>query len=211
MADDGGCSEIFMLDWITAHPDLYAWAVLPLLIFLARVIDVTLGTARVVFISRGYKLLAAMSGFWEVLIWLLAIGQIMKNLSNPMCYIAYASGFALGNYVGVTVTEKMSLGVVLVRILTHENADMLIQTLKVRKYGLTSIDGRGAFGPVKVIFTIVQRQAVDDVIAIIQAHNPKAFYSVEEVSEVSKGKLAPRKYPGGSTLMQLFKPFRKGK
>ncbi len=200
-----------MPNWFQEHPDLFAWVVLPLLIFLSRVTDVTLGTARVVFISRGYKLLAAFSGFWEVLIWLLAMGQIMKNLSNPLCYIAYASGFALGNYVGVTLTEKMSLGVVLVRILTHENADALIESLKTARYGLTCIDGRGAFGPVKVIFTIVQRHDVDQVISIIQTHNPKAFYSIEEIDEVSKGKLAPRKMPVSLHFIRLFRPMRKGK
>jgi uncharacterized protein YebE (UPF0316 family) len=200
-----------MLEWISAHPDLYAWVILPFLIFLARVIDVSLGTARVVFISRGYKLTAALSGFWEVLIWLLAIGQIMKNLSNPMCYIAYATGFALGNYVGVTLTEKMSLGVVLVRILTHENADRLIDALKASQYGLTSIEGRGAVGPMKVIFTVVQRQFVDEIVSIIQIHNPNAFYTIENVSEVSKGKLAPRKFPVAARLLQMLRPFRKGK
>ena len=117
----------------------------------------------------------------------------------------------MGNYIGVTLTEKMSLGVVLVRILTHENSDNLIDALKNQKYGLTSIDGHGAFGPMKVIFTIVQRQSVDEVIKIIQSHNPNAFYSIESIGEVSKGKLAPRKLPGGLSVSQVFRQFRKGK
>lgn len=200
-----------MFEWMQTHPDLYAWVILPGLIFVARVIDVSLGTARVVFISRGYKLLAASIGFWEVLIWLVAIGHATQNLSNPMCVIAFAMGFAMGNYIGVTLTEKMSLGVVLVRILTHENSDNLIDALKNQKYGLTSIDGHGAFGPMKVIFTIVQRQSVDEVIKIIQSHNPNAFYSIESIGEVSKGKLAPRKLPGGLSVSQVFRQFRKGK
>lgn len=200
-----------MFEWMQTHPDLYAWVILPGLIFVARVIDVSLGTARVVFISRGYKLLAASIGFWEVLIWLVAIGHATQNLSNPMCVIAFAMGFAMGNYIGVTLTEKMSLGVVLVRILTHENSDNLIDALKNQKYGLTSIDGHGAFGPMKVIFTIVQRQSVNEVIKIIQSHNPNAFYSIESIGEVSKGKLAPRKLPGGISVSQVFRPFRKGK
>lgn len=194
-----------------SHPDLYAWVILPSLIFAARVVDVSLGTARVVFISRGYKLLAAAIGFWEVLIWLVAIGHATQNLSNPLCVVAFALGFALGNYIGVTLTEKMSLGVVLVRILTHENTENLIASLKAGQYGVTSIDGQGAFGPMKLIFTIVQRQAVDGVVEIIKLHNPNAFYSIENVGEVSKGKIAPRKLPGGLSFTQVFKPFRKGK
>jgi uncharacterized protein YebE (UPF0316 family) len=92
-----------MVEWIEANPDIYAWAVLPGLIFLARVIDVSLGTIRVIFVSRGYKLLAAAAGFWEVLIWLLAIGQIMKNLSNPMCMwrmLRFCDGQLCRNHVG---------------------------------------------------------------------------------------------------------------
>ncbi|HER42916.1 MAG TPA: hypothetical protein ENO08_00460, partial [Candidatus Eisenbacteria bacterium] len=80
--------------------ELFKWVVLPLLIILARVIDVTIGTIRIVFVSRGHKVIAPILGFFEVLIWLLAIGQIMRNLSNFMCYIAYGTGFALGTYMG---------------------------------------------------------------------------------------------------------------
>ena len=105
---------------------LYTWIILPLLIFAARVIDVSMGTVRVIFISRGFKYLAPIVGFFEILTWLLAIGQIMKNLSNPLCYIAYAGGFAMGNYVGMCIADKLSLGVVLIRIVTRKDALPLV-------------------------------------------------------------------------------------
>jgi uncharacterized protein YebE (UPF0316 family) len=88
---------------ILSNFGLYTWIVLPLLIFLARVVDVSMGTIRVIFVSRGLKYLAPVVGFFEVLIWLLAIGQIMKNLSSPLCYVAYAGGFAAGNYIGIVI------------------------------------------------------------------------------------------------------------
>lgn len=81
---------------LLANSWVYTWIAIPSLIFVARVIDVSLGTVRVIFVSRGLKYLAPVVGFFEILIWLLAIGQIMRNLSNPACYIAYAGGFALG-------------------------------------------------------------------------------------------------------------------
>ena len=77
--------------------DLYVFFLLPLLIFLARICDVTIGTMRIIMVSKGKKLLAPVLGFFEVLIWVMAIGKIMQNLSNPVCYIAYAGGFAIGN------------------------------------------------------------------------------------------------------------------
>ena len=75
----------------TAFTDttFYTWVLLPFLIFSARIVDVTLGTLRVIFITRGMKYLSALVGFLEILIWLLAIGQIFKNLDNVVCYLVF--------------------------------------------------------------------------------------------------------------------------
>jgi uncharacterized protein YebE (UPF0316 family) len=189
----------------------YAWFVLPLLIFLARVMDVTMGTVRVIFVSRGMKYLAPVMGFFEVLIWLLAIGQIMKNLSNPMCYVAYAGGFAMGNYVGISIAEKLSLGVVLIRVVTPQDALPLVKRLKEQDYGVTCIDGHGGSGQVKVVFTVVQRREARKVVELIKTFNPQAFYSIEEVGFVEKGVFPLRESWRSSRLLKIFKPFRKGK
>src|SRR3990172_6273287 len=129
-----------MCNMILANAWFYTWALLPLLIFAARIMDVSLGTVRLIFVSRGMKYLAPLVGFFEVLTWLLAIGQIMKNLSNPVCYIAYAAGFAMGNFVGIWIAERLSLGVVLVRVVTQKDASPLVDKLKARDYGLTCVD-----------------------------------------------------------------------
>jgi uncharacterized protein YebE (UPF0316 family) len=191
--------------------DLYAWVVIPFLIFVARIADVSMGTIRLIFISRGLKYLAPVVGFFEVLIWLLAIGQIMKNLSNPACYIAYAGGFAMGNFVGMWIAEKLSLGVVLIRVVTNKDAAELVKYLKSADYGVTSVDGHGTSGQVKVVFTIVPRREVGGVHDLIRKFNPNAFYSVEEVSFVEKGIFPGRKAWRGFSLTKLFRPFRKGK
>lgn len=191
--------------------DMMTWVIIPLLIFLARIVDVTIGTARVIFVSRGYKVLAAATGFFEVLIWLLAIGQIMKNLSNPLCYIAYASGFALGNYIGITLTEKMSLGTVLVQVLTNRDATALVEALKKSEYGVTSVQAQGAFEPVKLVFTIVPRTHLDEVLGIVHQHNPKSFYTIQDIGSMAKGFLPQRKRIGVVKIASAFKPFRKGK
>jgi len=92
------------------NSELFKWVILPLLIFCARIFDVSLGTLRVIFISRGMRVVAAFVGFVGILIWLLAIGQIMKNLTNVVCYIAYAGGFAMGTFVGIYVVESCPWG-----------------------------------------------------------------------------------------------------
>ena len=193
------------------NTELVTWVVIPLLIFFARIVDVTIGTARVIFVSRGYKTLAAATGFFEVIIWLLAIGQIMNNLSNPICYIAYGGGFALGNYIGITLIEKMSLGTVLIQVTTNRDPSNLINALKEKEYGVTTVQGQGAFEPVKLIFTIVPRLNLDEVLQIIQEHNPKSFYSIQEIASIAKGFFPSRKRFGNIRANSLFKPFRKGK
>ena len=190
---------------------LYTWFVLPSLIFIARVIDVSMGTVRVIFVSRGLKYLAPIVGFFEILIWLLAIGQIMKNLSNPVCYVAYAGGFAMGNYVGIRIAEKLSLGVVLIRVVSKKDALPLVECLKSESYGVTSVDGHGTSGEVKVVFTIVPRRELRSVVDLIKKFNPRAFYSIEEVGFVEKGVFPLKKGWQDSTLLRLLRPFRKGK
>ena len=190
---------------------IYGWFVLPLLIFLARIADVSIGTVRIIFVSRGLKYLAPIVGFFEVLIWLLAMGQIMKNLSSPICYIAYAGGFAMGNFVGMWMVEKLSMGVVIVRIVTKMDATELVERMKSADYGVTCIDGYGTTGQVKVIFTIVSRREVKRLTDMINQFNPQAFYSIEEVNSVEKGIFPIRQGRVFNNVSKLFRPFRKGK
>ncbi|MHC4069766.1 MAG: DUF2179 domain-containing protein [Planctomycetota bacterium] len=190
---------------------LYSWFILPLLIFTARVIDVSIGTVRVIFVSRGLKYLAPVFGFFEILIWLLAIGQIVKNLSNPACYIAYAGGFAMGNFVGIWIAEQLSLGVVIIRVVTKRDASDFVEYLTSTGYGVTSVDGHGTTGKVKVVFTIVPRREVASVIGLIKDFNPQAFYSIEEVGFVAEGIFPAKKVTNFRFLSKILTPFRKGK
>ena len=91
------------------NSQVFAFVVVPILIFAARALDVSIGSVRVIFLARGRRV-AAILGFFEVLIWLVVITQIMQNLSNPVTYIAYAAGFATGTYVGILLEGKLALG-----------------------------------------------------------------------------------------------------
>ncbi len=166
---------------------LFTWVILPALIFAARVLDVTLGTIRIVFISRGKKFLAPVFGFFEVLIWLLAIGQIMKNMTNVFCYMAYAGGFATGNFVGLYLEEKLAMGMLALRLITNKDASQLIEFLRREGYGVTSVDAKGISGKVNILFMIIKRSELATVIRVIHGFHPRAFYSVEDVRHVSRG------------------------
>ncbi|MFC1765011.1 DUF2179 domain-containing protein [Planctomycetota bacterium] len=194
-----------------AESTLYAWVILPLIIFVARIADVSLGTVRLIFIARGYRSLVPVMGFFEIFIWIVVVGQVMKNLSNVACYVAYAGGFATGNYVGMWLAEKLSLGMVMVRIVTQKDATSLISSLRADDYGVTSLDGEGAHGRVKIIFSIMPRRKFAAFVDYIKKYNPKAFYTVEEVSSVAEGILPDKRPSAIPTWMWVFRPFRKGK
>jgi uncharacterized protein YebE (UPF0316 family) len=150
-------------------------------------------------------------GFFEIIVWLLAIGQIMQNLNNPACYIAYAGGFAMGNFVGISIAERLSLGVVLIRLVTKKDASGLVEQLKQQDYGVTSVDGHGTNGQVKVVFTVVHKGDVPGVIAMIKEFNPNAFYSIEEVRFVREGVFPGKKSGMGRGILRFFAPLRKAK
>jgi uncharacterized protein YebE (UPF0316 family) len=192
-------------------PEIFKWVVIPLLIVLARIGDVSLGTMRIISIGKGYKSVAPLLGFFEVLIWLLAIRQIMQNLTNIFYYIVYSGGFAAGTFVGMYIEEKLAIGILSVRIITKKDASELIGFLRSENYGITSVDAQGARGPVHVIYTIVKRSEVQKVVGIINRFSPKAFYLVEDVRSAREGIFPVNKLPPKKGYLNSLRLWRKGK
>ena len=190
--------------------DLFVYFLLPLLIFLARICDVTIGTIRIVMISKGKKLVAPVLGFFEILIWVIAIGKIMQNLNNPVCYVAYAGGFAIGNYVGMKVEEKLAIGLIVLRIITQEDASGLIKALRDMGFGITEIDAIGKDKKVHVIFSIMKRHDIPVIVEKINNFNPKAFYTIEDIRAINKG-VFPAHNVGISHGISRVWRWRKGK
>jgi uncharacterized protein YebE (UPF0316 family) len=166
--------------------NIFRYLIIPVLIFMARIMDVSIGTMRVIFVSRGFKLFAAFCGFFEVLIWIIAITQIIKNLNNPLYYIAYAGGFATGNYIGMVLEEKIALGTVLLRIVIPHEIPELEKYLRESKYGLTVLEAKGLYNEVKILFTVLPRKEVDKVLCYIEKINPNVFYTVEDIRYFNK-------------------------
>jgi uncharacterized protein YebE (UPF0316 family) len=160
---------------------------LPLLVFVAETCVLTFATLRTIVIARGKKMPAAFLGFFEVCIWLFAIGQVMQNLGDVRCAIAFAAGFSLGNYLGVLIEQRLALGNVKVQITTGRNACELMEALRSAGFGVTKMDGQGATGPVEVITTVVERKDLSVVAAIIEKFDPSAFYSVHDLQSAAEG------------------------
>ncbi|MDD4857619.1 MAG: DUF2179 domain-containing protein [Candidatus Krumholzibacteria bacterium] len=191
--------------------ELFVWVLIPALIFVARICDCSIGTMRIIFIQRGNRLIAPILGFFEVLIWLLAIRQIMMNLTNSFYYVAYGGGFATGTFVGMYIEERLAMGTMLIRIVTSQEASGLIDYLKSEDYGVTSVDAQGARGDVNLIYTIIKRSDLDHVVEIINRFNPRAFYTIEDVRFAREG-VFPESTPSRmKSYMSMLRFWRKGK
>jgi uncharacterized protein YebE (UPF0316 family) len=181
--------------------DVLNWIVIPLLVFCARLSDVTLATLRNIFIHKGFRKIVPVIGFFEVLIWLVAMKQVLNHVDNIAAYLAWAGGFATGTYVGMRIEERLALGNQVIRIISSEqNSEDLIRMLRESNHGLTVIDGEGAKGKVKLLFTIVQRSHIKDIIAKIEAIQPNAFYTIEDVRNAEHGV-----FHGGTTKSPIRK------
>ncbi len=175
------------MDALLHNPNFVNWVLLPLGIFFARIMDVSIGTVRIILMSRGKKYLSPFLGFIEMTIWLLAVRQVILNLTNVACFFAFASGFAMGNFIGIVIEEKLAIGLEVIRVITNKDATALIQFLKSEGYGVTCVDGQGAKGKVNLLFMVINRRDQKKVVEIINTYNPNAFYSVEDVKGVREG------------------------
>ncbi|WP_333805256.1 DUF2179 domain-containing protein [Sulfurospirillum sp.] len=193
--------ELLQQEWFS----LYG---IPVLIAFARITDVSIGTLRIIFVSKGLRLWAPILGFFEVSIWLMAISKVMANLTNPINYIAYALGFSIGNYIGMFIENRLALGMVVVRIITKRDSHILVAALRALRYSVTVVDGEGNTGAVNIIFTVIKRSDIERVRSLIAFHNPQAVYSIEDVRHASDPSF-PLEAKKRSTFSQLFRGMRK--
>ena len=182
-------------------------AVTPFLIFFARIIDVSIGTLRIILVGRGMRFVSSLLVF----IWLLAISQIVTNLGSLVNMVAYCAGFAAGTYVGMTIERRLSLGTMIVRVIVPHESAHLIMYLIANNYKVTHMDAEGALGQVKIIFTIVRRSELKHVLGIIRRFDPDAVYTVEDLRMVSESGLPKNLTDSRFDIFQPSMWFRKSK
>jgi uncharacterized protein YebE (UPF0316 family) len=175
------------MEFLLSDSWLFTWILLPALIFFARISDQSIGTLRLIFLSKGMKYIAPFLGFFEVIIWLLAVGQIMQHLDNWVCYVAYGAGFAMGNFIGITLEERLSIGTSIIRVILSSESPELIKALKSHNFGLTILDAEGAKGKVKIIFSIIRRKEIATFLKTLHEFHSTAFYTIEDVKTAKEG------------------------
>lgn len=189
--------------------DIIPAAYVPLFIFFARILDVSLGTLRIMFVSKGLKNKATLLGFIEVLLWIIVVAQIFQNLDNWINYVAYAAGFAAGTYIGMTIEEKMKVGMQIFRIIVGQESSVLLEKLKEADFRFTEVDAEGKYGSVKIIFTVILRKRWAELADLVGEHAPNSFYSVEDVKYASF--MDQRVTPVKEGILNQLLKIRKGK
>lgn len=172
--------------------DVYPW-LLPFIIFLGRVIDVSLGTLRIIFVSKGEKYKAPIIGLIEVFIWVMVISQVLSRANDLVSYLSYAAGYATGNYIGILLENRIAYGIVLCRIYTQKNGNALIQTLNKLDFGATLTHGSGSTNEVDIIETVVDRKELKTLEATINSFDNNSFYVIEDIRTKQNGIFPKRK------------------
>lgn len=166
--------------------DTYPW-LLPILIFFGRIVDVSLGTLRIIFVSKGEKYLAPLIGFFEVFVWVVIISQILTRANDLVAYLSYAAGYASGNYVGILLEQRIAYGIVLCRIYTQNNGMELVQILNKLNYGATMTHGKGSTNEVDIIETVIDRHQMKTLERTLNNFDQHIFYVVEDVRTKQNG------------------------
>jgi uncharacterized protein YebE (UPF0316 family) len=192
-----------MIEWVATIP---VW-LLCIAIFVLRICDVTLGTVRTVAIVKGYLSLAVALGFFEVLIWVLAVSQVITRINESLFLaLAFAGGFAAGNAVGILVERRLAMGTSIVRIMSVDRGQEIAD--EVRRFGLdaTVFEGEGGEGPLMLVYAVVPRRRTQQMLQRARSIDPELVYVIEPAHESSRG--APprlRPVPNATGWRAVFK------
>ena len=190
----------FFVDTLGISEEVFSYLVLPLFIFLARIGDVSIDTIRIIYMLGGRRWTATLLGFFEAFIWLMVIRQIFAHLDNWICYIAYPAGFASGVMVGMIIEERIAYGKVIVRIITRKEVAELITYLDLHHFRYTLVAAEGPDGHENLVFTVLERERLDDLLGKLKAILPSAFYTIEKVKAAGESGILPEEKGG----FQLF-------
>jgi uncharacterized protein YebE (UPF0316 family) len=158
-----------------------------LIIFLLRVSDMSLDTIRVLFVFRGRKGLAWVLGFFQSMLFVIAITSVLSNMDNVFNIIAYAAGFATGNVIGMLIENRLAIGHIHMTVISSYAGPRIVDALRKEGYAVTEVPGRGRRGMVSVLHIDVLRKNVEDVETIVLEMDKEAFITAEDVRPIRRG------------------------
>ncbi len=176
-----------------------------LLVFLARVVDVSLGTLRVMFLVQGRSALAFLLGFCEIVVWVTVVTAVIQNVrEKPVLGIFFALGFATGNVVGIAAERKLALGTLILKVITRRAGQKIADRLRRDGLRVTTFEGQGMRGPVTELYIVCRRRQMATILAVVREEDREAFYITESAREVSQPP-EPLGEAGGGGLSSLKK------
>lgn len=164
-----------------------------LFIFLARVTDVSIGTIRTILLVKGQRKIAAVMGFFEVMIYLIVLGKVVGNIDKPVLILAYCFGYATGNLIGSKIEERLSIGRLIAQIIVKESSDELVQKLRDAGFGVTIFDGEGKDGKSYMLNIILERKQLELLHKITDGCADGAFITTMDVRASMGGYFQPKK------------------
>jgi uncharacterized protein YebE (UPF0316 family) len=163
------------------------WTVIgwSLVIVAARIADVTLGTLRTVAVVNGRRRFALLLGFIEVLIWILVVSKVIGTINQSRLYpVAYAFGFALGTFIGITIEGWIGFGDQVIRVFSRRGLQ-IAAALRTQGHRVTEFDGRGRDGPVQMLFIETKRRVVPSMLKSVRSLDPECYYIVDDIRMAS--------------------------
>ncbi|MEK6256667.1 MAG: DUF5698 domain-containing protein [Chloroflexota bacterium] len=168
----------------TFTTEAWIWASL---IFILRVVNMSLDTLRVKMVIRGRKVAAWVLGFIQTIIHVVVLTTVINDLSNVLNVVAYAAGFATGNVVGMWVEERLAIGHINLRIISPNLGVAIVKRLRNEGYAVTEIPARGKDGAVTLLNASIYRRHVGEVMKMVQDVDPLAFMTAEDTRPVRRG------------------------
>jgi len=165
-------------------------------VFALRILDVSLGTVRTVFVVQGHLFVAVLIGFFEVLIWVTAVSQVVARVhESPLLAIAFAAGFAAGNATGILLEQRLAVGTCILRMISREGGDLIAAALRATGHVVTTFRGEGSDGVRTLVYTSCPRREVPQLIQLAKGIEPSLFYVVDRFSQT--GQVGPLPHPTG--------------
>lgn len=158
-----------------------------LFIFFARICDMSLDTIRVLCIVKGRKLLGSILGFFQVLIWLVVIKKVLSEVDSVGYMIAYAAGFAAGNYIGSVLEELIALGKVSVQVITSKYENIFAERIREAGFGVSSVECMGKYGQKTLLIIEIERKHLKKLFRLLNELDAEAFVSVFDINKTKNG------------------------
>lgn len=165
------------------------------MIFLLKIVEVSIATVRIIMITKGEKTIGSIIAFFEISLWLFLVTNVLQNIQDdPWKALMYILGFSVGQFVGSTIENKLSIGTVRVEaIVLREHEKELVKYLREKQYAVTVLEAQGMNFPRSLLLFFVDRKKLKGLISEIKISQPNVVLAVDDIKPIYGGYRMMRK------------------